>query len=94
MDKNNDKIFKRKADIQYKNMNMYNYIITKNNIPKTQYRLINIDKDGNCFYKCVSNFLYWTIAYHREIMNAISKCLQGKLRGTLWFSEESWNKKR
>ena len=39
-------------------MNMYNYIITKNNIPKTQYRLINIDKDGNCFYKCVSNFLY------------------------------------
>ena len=48
-------------------MNMYNYIITKNNIPKTRYKLINIDKDGNCFYKCVSYFLYGTIAYHREV---------------------------
>ena len=44
-DQNNGNIFKRKADIKYKNMNMYNYIITKNNITKTRYKLINIDKD-------------------------------------------------
>ena len=28
-----DKIFKRKVNIKYKNLNMYNYIISKENIP-------------------------------------------------------------
>ena len=34
IDKNKDNIFKRKANIKYKNMNMYNYIISKHSIPK------------------------------------------------------------
>ena len=51
---------------------MYIYIISKKNITKTRYILINIDKDGNCFYKCVSFFLYGTMAYHREVRNTIS----------------------
>ena len=55
---------------------MYNYIISKNNIPIKRYKLINIDKDEKWFYKGVSYYLYWTIGYHSEIMNTISNVYQ------------------
>ena len=86
-DKNNENIFKREADIKYKNMNMYNYIITKNNIPNKYYKLINIDKDGNCFYKCVSYFLYGTIDYYREVRNTISNVCKVNLKELCDFQE-------
>ena len=86
-DKNNENIFKREADIKCKNMNMYNYIITKNNIPNKCYKQINIDKDGNCFYKCVSYFLYGTIDYHREIRNTISNVCKANLEEICDFQE-------
>ena len=69
-------------------MNMYNYIISKNNITKKQYKLINIDKDGNCFYKCVSYFLYGTIAYHREVRNTISNVCKANLEELSDFQED------
>ena len=72
-----DRIFKRNCVIKYKNMNMYNYIIGKKNIPENSYKLIEIDKDGNCFYRCVSFYLYGTVKYHGEIRETISKiCIE------------------
>ena len=87
-DKNKDNIFKRKANIKYKNMNMYNCIISKNSIQKKQYKLININKDRNCFYKCVSYFLYGTIAYHREVRNTISNVCKANLEELSDFQED------
>ena len=87
-DKNNDQIYERKADIKYKNMNMYIYIISKKNITKTRYILINIDKDGNCFYKCVSFFLYGTMAYHREVRNTISNVCKANIEVLSDFQAE------
>ena len=66
---------------------MYNYIITKNNIPNKCYKQINIDKDGNCFYKCVSYFLYGTIDYHREIRDIISNVCKANLEELCNFQE-------
>ena len=71
-----DRIFNRNVVIKYKNMNMYNYIIGKN-IPDNSYKLIKIDKKGNCFYRCVSFYLYGTVKYHSEIRETISKiCIE------------------
>ena len=76
-EKDIDRIFKRNAVIKYKNMNMYNYIIGKKNIPENSYKVIKIEKDGNCFYRCVSFYLYGTVKYHDEIRETISKiCIE------------------
>ena len=56
---------------------MYNYIIEKKNIPQNSYKLNKIDKEGNCFYRCVSFYLYGTVKYHSEIRKTISKiCIE------------------
>ena len=82
-----DNLYKRKIDIKYKNMNIYNYIIKKTNIPNNRFKQIDIDKDGNCFYKCVSYFLYGNKKQHGEIRSTISNVCKGNLEELCQFQE-------
>ena len=51
---------------------MYNYIISKENIPSNKYKLIKVKKDGNCFYSCLSTFLYCNPNFHTELREIIA----------------------
>ena len=73
---------------------IYNFIKTKNIIPYRRHKLINIDKDGNRFYKSVSYLLYGTIEYHSEVRNTISNQYEANLEELCAFRRKSWIKKR
>ena len=44
----------------------------KQNIEKNKINFVNVNPDGNCFYYCLSEFLFSNSLHHRFIRNAVS----------------------
>ena len=68
---NIDNIFKIGFNIKISNENLFNYVINKRDIPLKSINFITVASDGNCYYRCLSNFLYDTDQKHKELRNII-----------------------
>ena len=55
-----DEIFKTKTEINKINYKYINFIKSKQNLDTTLVYKVKITPDGNCFYRAVSQFLYYT----------------------------------
>ena len=68
---NIDNIFKIGFNIKISNENLFDYVKNKRDIPLKSIIFITVDNDGNCYYRCLSKFLYDTDQKHKELRNLI-----------------------
>ena len=68
---NIDNIFKIGFNIKISNENLFDYVKNKRDIPLKSIIFIKVDSDGNCYYRCLSKFLYDTDQKHKELRNLI-----------------------
>ena len=68
---NIDNIFKIGFNIKNSNDKLYNFVKNKIDIPINSINIFKVDSDGNCYYRCLSQFLYDTPEKHPEFRNII-----------------------
>ena len=65
-------VFKCGMKIRYNSHTYFNFIKNKLTIPKNNFKEVKVVGDDNCYYKCLSKFLYCKIEYDDKIKKTIS----------------------
>ena len=58
--------------IKFNNDILYDYVINKHCITDNKYNIIDVEPDGNCYYRCLSLFLYGNEDYHSNLWQIIA----------------------
>ena len=67
---------------------------TTNPINKNELKLLEIVGDGNCFYRCISYFIFGNQDYYAEIKNEIIKWIDNNREAfNEFFGDDVQNKK-
>ena len=59
-------------NIKFNNDILYDYVINKHSITDDKYNIIDVEPDGNCYYRCLSLFLYGIEDYHSNLRQIIA----------------------
>ena len=66
-----DSLVKCGINMKYNSIKFNGLIQNKSKLPLNDYRIFKVFGSGNCFYKCLSQFLYGKVDYHEKLKKAI-----------------------
>ena len=67
-----DSMFKCGIKIKFNNRNnFYDYVKNGLNIPSNLFNIYKVEGNGNCFYRCLSEFLYGRPDYYKQLRRAV-----------------------